>query len=112
MADHSDAVDDPCSLRAGWKPAVLDRGRVPVGAVDRPLQPFQRLGPDQTGHGDGLGLGLSIVQAIAQALGAVLALRPQPLGGLRAEVSFPWAEPTAPVPSPAPRAAAVLASAR
>jgi signal transduction histidine kinase len=62
---------------------------VPASAVDRILQPFQRLGTDRTGHGDGLGLGLSIVQAIAQAHGATLTIRPQPSGGLQAEVSFP-----------------------
>ena len=30
------------------------------------LQPFQRLAHDRVGHGDGLGLGLSIVAAIAE----------------------------------------------
>jgi signal transduction histidine kinase len=93
--------------------SVINTGPVvPVGAVDRLLQPFQRLGPDRTGHADGLGLGLSIVHAIAQAHGAVLALSPQPLGGLRAEVSFPWPEQTAPAPSPASRTAAVRVPAR
>jgi signal transduction histidine kinase len=93
--------------------SVINTGPVvPADAADRLLKPFQRLGPDRTGHRDGLGLGLSIVQAIAQAHAAVLALRPQPLGGLRAEVSFPWPEPTAPAPSPAPRTAAVRVSAR
>src|SRR5215470_2330350 len=62
---------------------------VPAAAMDRLLQPFQRLGADRTSHGEGLGLGLSIVQAIAQAHGAALTLRPQPSGGLHAEVSFP-----------------------
>src|SRR5215468_11230361 len=68
---------------------------VPAAAVDRLLQPFQRLAADRTGHGEGLGLGLSIVQAITQAHGATLTIRPRPSGGLRAEVSFP-------PPSPAP----------
>ena len=45
---------------------------VPATAIDPLLQPFQRLGADRTGHGDGLGLGLSIVQAIAQAHHAAL----------------------------------------
>jgi signal transduction histidine kinase len=70
--------------------SVINTGPVvPAAAVDRLLRPFQRLGPDRTGHGDGLGLGLSIVQAIAQAHGATLTIRPHPGGGLRAEVSFP-----------------------
>jgi signal transduction histidine kinase len=70
--------------------SVINTGPVvPADAVDRLLQPFQRLRPDRTGHGDGVGLGLSIVQAIAQAHGATLTISPQPSGGLRADVSFP-----------------------
>ncbi|MBO0815844.1 MAG: HAMP domain-containing histidine kinase [Actinobacteria bacterium] len=67
---------------------------IPAEAADRLLRPFQRLSVDRTGHGEGLGLGLSIVQAIAQAHGAALTIRPQPGGGLHAEVSFP--EPSSP----------------
>jgi signal transduction histidine kinase len=70
--------------------AVTNTGPVvPAEAVDRLLQPFQRLAADRTGHGEGLGLGLSIVQAITHAHGATLTIRPQPGGGLHAEVSFP-----------------------
>jgi signal transduction histidine kinase len=85
--------------------SVINTGPVvPAAAIDRLLQPFQRLGPDRTGHGDGLGLGLSIVQAIAQAHGAALAISPQPAGGLRVEVTFPRPAPPAalrPVPDAA-----------
>ena len=70
--------------------SVINTGpEVPDEAVDRLVQPFQRLGAERTRHGEGLGLGLSIVHAIAQAHGADLAIRPQPGGGLQAEVSFP-----------------------
>jgi hypothetical protein len=62
---------------------------VPVGEVERLLQPFQRAGTDRTTHGEGLGLGLSIVLAIATAHDADLSLKPMPKGGLRIEVSFP-----------------------
>jgi signal transduction histidine kinase len=72
---------------------------IPAGEVARLQQPFQRLGAGRTAaHGDGHGLGLSIVQAIATAHGAALAVHPQPQGGLRIEVAFPLA-------APAPRAA-------
>ncbi len=62
---------------------------VPSAEVDRLFQPFQRLAADRVGHGDGHGLGLSIVQAIAAAHGATLSARPQPGGGLDVQVSFP-----------------------
>jgi len=61
---------------------------VPDTAIDRLLQPFQRLGPDRTSHGEGVGLGLSIVQAIGDAHDADLSLQPQPGGGLRVSVHF------------------------
>jgi signal transduction histidine kinase len=56
--------------------------------VERLLRPFHRLGADRVVHGEGHGLGLSIVAAIATAHGATLSVRPQPGGGLRAEVRF------------------------
>jgi signal transduction histidine kinase len=64
---------------------------VPEAAVDRLLQPFQRLGPDRTSHDEGLGLGLSIVVAIVESHDAAIALRPRPGGGLGVEVRFPEA---------------------
>jgi signal transduction histidine kinase len=74
--------------------SVVNTGPVvPAAAVDRLLRPFQRLGADRIGHGGGVGLGLSIVQAIAQAHAAVLAICPQPGGGLHIEVSFPHPAP-------------------
>jgi signal transduction histidine kinase len=73
--------------------SVINTGPVvPETAIHRILQPFQRLGPDRTSHDEGLGLGLSIVQAIADAHDAALTLRPKPGGGLHIEVRFP--EPT------------------
>jgi signal transduction histidine kinase len=62
---------------------------VPDAAVERLFQPFQRSGADRVGRGDGLGLGLSIVQAIADAHGASVTARPRPEGGLQIEVTFP-----------------------
>jgi signal transduction histidine kinase len=61
---------------------------VPPAEVERLFKPFQRLGAERTDHGDGVGLGLSIVQAIAAAHGATLAARPQASGGLDVEVGF------------------------
>jgi signal transduction histidine kinase len=66
---------------------------VPAGALDRLFQPFQRLGTDRTSRGVGLGLGLSIVQAIADAHNASISARPQSGGGLLVEVTFPHPDP-------------------
>ncbi|HEX3961867.1 MAG TPA: HAMP domain-containing sensor histidine kinase [Trebonia sp.] len=68
---------------------------VDAGAVDRLTRPFERLATERTGHGDGSGLGLSIVEAIVNAHAGSLTLRPRPGGGLTAEVTFPSADSAA-----------------
>ena len=62
---------------------------VPASEVDRIIQPFQRLGGGRAGQRDGLGLGLSIVRAVAAAHDATLSLRSLSEGGLDVSVSFP-----------------------
>lgn len=58
--------------------------------IERLFRPFQRLGAARTGRRrDGLGLGLSIVEAIAKAHGAVLTTAPRSTGGLSITVAFP-----------------------
>jgi signal transduction histidine kinase len=59
---------------------------IPPADIDRLFQPFQRAA-GRTGNGHGLGL--SIVAAIATAHGAALTTRAQPQGGLHIQVSFP-----------------------
>ncbi len=84
--------------------AVRNTGPVvPVDDIERLVQPFQRLTADRTGHREGLGLGLSIVAAIAGAHDAVLEVRAQPQGGLEVDVRFhaqgpPASAAVAPVP--------------
>jgi len=75
---------------------------VPPEQVSLLFQPFQRLAPDRAERGTehGLGLGLSIVEAIAAAHDAGLTARPQPQGGLIIGVSFPAPQPH-PVAKPA-----------
>jgi signal transduction histidine kinase len=66
---------------------VLDPGR--VGEL---AQPFRRAAPDRTGADDtGVGLGLSIVAAIAASHHGGLDLRARPDGGLRVTVTLPLA---------------------
>jgi signal transduction histidine kinase len=63
--------------------------------VERLFQPFGRLEATRLSR-DGLGLGLSIVTAIAAAHDADLRARPLPGGGLEVEVHFPPAPDGAP----------------
>jgi signal transduction histidine kinase len=65
---------------------------IPAGAVEALLEPFRRGDADRTGHPDGLGLGLSIVHAIAVAHGAELHAEARSGGGLAVEVQFPLAQ--------------------
>ena len=62
---------------------------VPPDQVGRLLEPFQRMATDRTGHHDGLGLGLSIVAAIANSHHATLHAHPGTDGGLDIQVTFP-----------------------
>jgi signal transduction histidine kinase len=78
------AAAGPCPvLRISNTGAALS-----VEDARRILQPFQRLAPNRTTTDGGLGLGLSIVAAIAQAHGAQLDLRPRRGGGLEVRVLF------------------------
>lgn len=52
------------------------------------MEPFRQIGGDRTGDRRGLGLGLSIVSAIAAAHGADLNVKPRADGGLSVAVSF------------------------
>jgi signal transduction histidine kinase len=80
-------------VRGGGAAAVLSIANtgpvVPTEEVQRLLQPFQRMAPDRIGHGEGVGLGLSIVAAIADAHEATLTVTPGETGGLEVEVRFP-----------------------
>jgi len=51
-------------------------------------QPFRRLGAERTGSADGVGLGLSIVAAVAEAHGGRLELHARSCGGLRVEIEL------------------------
>jgi signal transduction histidine kinase len=82
-------VEVVTGYRAG-RPAitVTNTGPViPASEVGRLFQPFQRLKRQRTGSG--VGLGLSIVQAIALAHHATIAADPNPGGGMIIAVTFP-----------------------
>jgi signal transduction histidine kinase len=74
---------------------LLDEGKVlELG------QPFRRLGADRTASHNGVGLGLSIVNAIVAAHRGSLDLYARPEGGLRVVIGLPLAEQTPKVGSP------------
>jgi signal transduction histidine kinase len=79
---------------AGAVVAVSSTGTiVPPDAVQDLFQPFRQLGIQRTRHGEGHGLGLAIVRAIADAHGAALTARARPAGGLDIRVTFPLTSP-------------------
>jgi signal transduction histidine kinase len=55
---------------------------IPGNQIQRLFQPFQKLAPDRHGRRDGYGLGLAIVNAVAQAHHATLTTSARPEGGL------------------------------
>jgi signal transduction histidine kinase len=61
---------------------------VPDDQIQRLFQPFQRLAPDRHSRCDGYGLGLAIVNAVAQAHHATLTTSARPEGGLAITVRF------------------------
>jgi len=63
--------------------------KIPAGELERIFQPFQRLDTTRTTGANGLGLGLSIVKAIADAHDASISTSAPADGGLRIQISFP-----------------------
>jgi len=85
---HVEVVTGTRSGRAGL--SVANSGPVvPAADVEQLFQPFERLGANRRCRAGGLGLGLSIVQAIADAHSATIDVRPQFEGGLHIDLSFP-----------------------
>jgi signal transduction histidine kinase len=83
------------ATRAGAGRAVLSVANtgppIPSGELERLFQPFQRLAPEPPDTAAGVGLGLAVVQAIADAHDAAVSARAQPGGGLTIDVDFPAA---------------------
>jgi signal transduction histidine kinase len=61
---------------------------IPDDQIQRLFQPFQKLAPDRDSRGDGHGLGLAIVNAVAVAHHATLTTSALPEGGLNITVRF------------------------
>ena len=65
-------------------------------AVEQLAQPFRRLRAERTGSERGVGLGLSIVSAIASAHGGELELKARAEGGLQVTIRLPLTQPQEP----------------
>lgn len=76
-------------------------GRLDESEVGELAQPFRRLAAERTGSENGVGLGLSIVAAIASAHGGRLELRARSEGGLRVLIELPSAAQRLPAGAPA-----------
>lgn len=72
---------------------VVESGGPPLDQdlVSELAQPFRRLDGDRTSSANGVGLGLSIVSAIAAAHNGTLSLGARPRGGLRVVIELPRA---------------------
>ncbi|WP_208804429.1 sensor histidine kinase [Microbispora triticiradicis] len=80
----------------GGRPTLRIRNSgplIPAERVSLLLQPFQRLQSGRKAGRDGLGLGLSIVAAIAEAHHGTLEVRPLSEGGLDVTVALPGPVP-------------------
>jgi signal transduction histidine kinase len=81
------------STRLSIAGAVVSVGNtgavIPPDAVEDLFQPFRQLGTQRTRRGEGHGLGLAIVRAIADAHNTALTARARPGGGLDIQVTFP-----------------------
>jgi len=62
---------------------------IPTSELTRLFQPFQRLNSHPHPAADGVGLGLAIVQTIANAHNATITAQPRAGGGLRIDIDFP-----------------------
>jgi signal transduction histidine kinase len=62
---------------------------IPEDELARVLEPFYRLEASRSRETGGVGLGLAIAQAIAQAHGGTVTLLNRPVGGVRAKIVLP-----------------------
>lgn len=75
--------------------SVTDDGPgVPPDLISRVTEPFERIEPSRSRHSGGVGLGLSIVKALAENHGGTIAIENRMTGGLRVAVRLPAARST------------------
>jgi signal transduction histidine kinase len=75
-----------------WVIAIRDRGPgIPPDALDNVFRPYYRVDKSRNRTTGGVGLGLTVAQAIVQGHGGEIILRNRPEGGLEARVVLPVA---------------------
>lgn len=91
LPDAQGWVDVRLRVRGGYAVlAVANTGpRIAAGDAAALVLPFRRGADDRTGSDRGVGLGLSIVQAVADHHGGRLELHPLAPGGLEVELALP-----------------------
>jgi signal transduction histidine kinase len=91
-----------CETHEGRGVLSVSNSGAPVmpAGVDELFEPFRRLATDRTGHREGIGLGLSIVRAIADAHAATIRISSRSEGGLEVDVTFPALDTSEAVPTP------------
>ena len=86
----------PAAPGAGARLSVRNTGPViPPVAVDTLFEPFRQYAQARIHTGNGYGLGLAIVRAIATAHQATVKAHSRPEGGLDIQVIYPPAGPAA-----------------
>ena len=91
--EPSGFVNVACEMHDGAARLSVESGGplLDERGVAQLAQPFRRLGADRTGSENGVGLGLSIVAAVAAAHHGSLELQPRAQGGLRVQITVPLA---------------------
>jgi signal transduction histidine kinase len=86
-------INVACEMHDGGARLIVESGGplLDERGVAQLAEPFRRLGVERTGSGPGVGLGLSIVAAIATAHRGTLELQPRAQGGLRVQITLPGA---------------------
>jgi signal transduction histidine kinase len=86
-------INVACEMHDGAARLIVESGGplLDERGVAQLAQPFRRLGVERTGSENGVGLGLSIVAAVAAAHRGTLELQPRVQGGLRVQITLPGA---------------------
>jgi signal transduction histidine kinase len=80
-----------CRTAFPWVTVENTGPSIPASALPRLFEPFQQIADQGTHAAGGLGLGLAVAKAIADAHDALVTAHARQGGGLRVEVAFPSA---------------------